>query len=79
MAVDGALAWAEKKADKLSSEQDSVGPYTSHATRVPSDLDPIADGDLPAIVTKPSGGEEAEKESSQGRKEGGNGGTEPKL
>lgn len=40
-AVDGAIAWAEKKADDLSSEKDNVGPYASPATCVPSDLDVI--------------------------------------
>jgi hypothetical protein len=40
-AVDGAIAWAEKKVDGLSSEPDSTG---SQATCVPFDLDPIAGG-----------------------------------
>ncbi len=34
-AVDGAIAWAEKKADDLSSEKDNVGSYASPATCVP--------------------------------------------
>ncbi|KAF1942521.1 hypothetical protein EJ02DRAFT_502778 [Clathrospora elynae] len=51
-AVDGALAWAEKKVEELGSEQDAtVGPYTSPATCMPSDLDVIASGILPAIPT----------------------------
>jgi hypothetical protein len=48
-AVDGAIAWAERKADKLSTEQDTTGPYTSPATCMPSDLDVIASGILPAM------------------------------
>lgn len=50
-AVDGAIAWAEKKADDLSSESDSTGPYTSPATCMQSDLDPIAGGIVPAMPT----------------------------
>ncbi|CAO2654325.1 Nn.00g110580.m01.CDS01 [Neocucurbitaria sp. VM-36] len=52
VAVDGALAWAEKKTDELSAEEDSTGPYTSPATCVPSDLDAIASGILPAMPTQ---------------------------
>lgn len=48
-AVDGALAWAEEKVEKLGSEHDNTGPYASPATCVPSDLDPIASGVLPAM------------------------------
>ncbi|KAI4634048.1 uncharacterized protein J4E87_001217 [Alternaria ethzedia] len=48
-AVDGAIAWAEKKVDKLGAEQDTTGPYTSPATCMPSDLDAIASGILPAL------------------------------
>lgn len=51
-AVDGALTWAEKKSEELSLEQDSTGPYTSPATCVPSDLDAIANGILPAMPTE---------------------------
>ena len=51
-AVDGAIAWAEKKADALSSESDRTGPYTSPATCVPSDLDPIASGALSAVLNE---------------------------
>jgi hypothetical protein len=49
-AVEGALTWAEKKVDKLSAEeeQESTGPYTSAAC-MPSDLDVIASGILPAM------------------------------
>jgi hypothetical protein len=47
--VGGAIAWTEKKVDDLSSEADSIGPYTSQATCVPSDLDPIASGVLAAM------------------------------
>ncbi|KAH5683181.1 hypothetical protein HBI21_037280 [Parastagonospora nodorum] len=49
---DGAIAWAEKKADQLSSGSDSTGPYTSPATCAPSDLDPIASGVLPAMLVQ---------------------------
>lgn len=48
-AVDGVVSWAEKKVDELSSEPDSIGPYTSLATCMPSDLDAIATGVLPAM------------------------------
>jgi len=48
-AVDSAIAWAEQKVDKLSAEQDTTGPYTSPATCMPSDLDAIASGILPAL------------------------------
>ena len=50
-AVDGALTWAEKKVDQMSSgeEHEITGPYTSPATCVPSDLDVIANGILPAM------------------------------
>ncbi|KAH6864735.1 hypothetical protein BKA58DRAFT_231423 [Alternaria rosae] len=47
--VDGAIAWAEQKIDKLSAEQDTTGPYASPATCMPSDLDAIASGILPAM------------------------------
>ncbi|KAI4670754.1 uncharacterized protein J4E88_009847 [Alternaria novae-zelandiae] len=48
-AVDCAIAWAEQKVDKLSAEQDTTGPYASPATCMPSDLDAIASGILPAL------------------------------
>jgi len=48
-AVDSAIAWAEQKVDKLSAEQDTTGPYASPATCMPSDLDAIASGILPAL------------------------------
>ena len=48
-AVDGALAWAEQKVDKLGAEQDTTGPYASPATCMPFDLDAIASGILPAL------------------------------
>ncbi|KAH8727858.1 hypothetical protein GQ44DRAFT_648163 [Phaeosphaeriaceae sp. PMI808] len=48
-AVDGAIAWAEKKVDKLASATESTGPYDSPATCAPSDLDVIASGVLPAM------------------------------
>lgn len=49
MAVDGALEWAEKKAEQLGEETDDTGPYASPATCAPTDLDPIASGVLPAM------------------------------
>ncbi|KAI4914642.1 hypothetical protein J4E90_004673 [Alternaria incomplexa] len=48
-AVDSAIAWAGQKVDKLSAEQDTTGPYASPATCMPSDLDAIASGILPAL------------------------------
>ncbi|KAI4688382.1 hypothetical protein J4E81_007978 [Alternaria sp. BMP 2799] len=48
-AVDSAIAWAEQKVDKLGAEQDTTGPYASPATCMPSDLDAIASGILPAL------------------------------
>lgn len=52
-AVDEAVAWAEKKADKLSAEEGGVGPYASPATCIQtSDLDAIASGVLPAMPSQ---------------------------
>jgi hypothetical protein len=67
-AVDGAFAWAEKKAEKLSSAPDSTGPYTSQATCAPSDLDPIASGVLATMGTQGTGGtnRSMEKQGTQG-------------
>jgi hypothetical protein len=63
VAVDGAIAWAEKKAEELSLESDKNGPYTSPATCAPSDLDPIASGALLIMSTpKKATDEEATKE-----------------
>ncbi|KAF2027231.1 hypothetical protein EK21DRAFT_91663 [Setomelanomma holmii] len=61
VAVDAAIAWAERKVDDLSSEADSTGPYTSPATCVPSDLDAIASGVLPAMPTQDPNGKNSEK------------------
>jgi hypothetical protein len=47
---EGAFTWAETKVDNLSSESDCTGPYTSQATCVISDLDPIASGVLAAMA-----------------------------
>jgi hypothetical protein len=52
VAVDGAVAWAEKKVEELTSEGDSTGPYTSPATCAPSDMDVIASGVLPGMPTE---------------------------
>ena len=49
-AIQGAVAWTEKKADELVSKDDSTGPYASPATCAVSDLDPIASGILPAAM-----------------------------
>ncbi|USP79969.1 hypothetical protein yc1106_07243 [Curvularia clavata] len=51
-AADNALSWAEKKAVFLHSEKEKVGPYSSPATCMLSDLDAIANGILPAMPTK---------------------------
>ncbi|KAI1549232.1 hypothetical protein PtrCC142_003766 [Pyrenophora tritici-repentis] len=48
-AVDDALTWAENKVDGLHPGQESAGPYTSPATCMPSDLDVIASGLMPAV------------------------------
>jgi hypothetical protein len=50
-AIDSAITWAETKAESLSAEQDSTGPYASPATCMPSDIDVIASGILPAMST----------------------------
>jgi hypothetical protein len=49
-AIQGAVAWTEKKADDLVSKEDSTGPYASPATCAVSDLDPIGSGILPAAM-----------------------------
>lgn len=49
-AVSDAVAWTEAKVEKLSAKrEDGVGPYGSLSTCAPSDLDPIAQGVLPAL------------------------------
>ncbi|KAF2134520.1 hypothetical protein P153DRAFT_352507 [Dothidotthia symphoricarpi CBS 119687] len=48
--VHDVVAWTEKKAEELSAEVDSTGPYTSPATCAPSDFDPIASGMLPVMA-----------------------------
>lgn len=49
-ALEDVVIWAEKKAEKLSEEnEEGVGPYGSPATCIPSDLDPIASGVMPAM------------------------------
>jgi len=67
--VDGALAWTEEKADKLSSEQDSARPYTSPATCAPSDFNPIAGGVLATITVEVSNEEGAERRNNGGCKD----------
>ncbi|EUC51414.1 hypothetical protein COCMIDRAFT_204 [Bipolaris oryzae ATCC 44560] len=51
-AVGDVLAWAEKKVGSLDSEKGGAGPYDSPATCMPSDLDAIASGILPAMPSK---------------------------
>lgn len=67
-AVDTAIAWAETKVESLSPEHDSTGPYTSPATCMPSDLDAIASGILPAmpIARQYDGGVDDEKKEAKG-------------
>lgn len=67
--VDGAIAWAEKKADQLSSKSDSTGPYTSPATCAPSDLDPIASGVLPAMLVQEKADQEGPTRKHTGNNE----------
>lgn len=71
-AVDGALAWAEKKVDELSAEKESTGPYTSPATCMPSDFDPIAGGMLPAMQPEPSPEMKVEQGQKNDQEKGGN-------
>jgi hypothetical protein len=61
--VDGAFAWAEKKVEELSAESDSTGPYTSQATCVPSDLDPIASGVLGPILSRNDTGDSKQEQT----------------
>lgn len=67
-AVDTAIAWAETKVESLSAEHDSTGPYTSPATCMPSDLDAIASGILPAmpIARQYDGGVDDDKKEAKG-------------
>jgi hypothetical protein len=52
VAVEGAVAWAEKKVEELGSKTDNTGPYASPATCAPSDMDPISSGVLPAMPSQ---------------------------
>ena len=58
----------------MSSEQDSVGPYTSPAMCVPSDLDVIASGVLPAMPDQqpPDNDHEGEVKDEQEKKKNDN-------
>lgn len=74
-AISGAVAWAEKKVDQLTSEDNNgVGPYASPATCIPSDLDPISSGVLPAMEatganeSKPDGSTESDTNVNDGKK-----------
>ncbi|KAF2640295.1 hypothetical protein P280DRAFT_526603 [Massarina eburnea CBS 473.64] len=52
-AVTEAVAWADKKVDKLSeTNEDGTGPYGSPATCAPSDFDVIATGVLPGMLSE---------------------------
>jgi hypothetical protein len=73
-AVEEAVEWVERKFDELGAKnEDGVGPYASPATCVPSGLDPIASGILPAMEaeksmedhSEASEGEEPIKEGSE--------------
>jgi hypothetical protein len=71
-AVGSALAWAETKVEALNSESDRTGPYTSAATCVPSDLDPIASGiPLPAVTTQKEKEMDEHEQSEANREESG--------
>jgi hypothetical protein len=75
-AVDSAITWAETKAESLSAEQDSTGPYASPATCMPSDLDVIASGILPAMSTarQYDGGVDDEKKEAESSEKSGKAG-----
>jgi len=70
------MTWAEKKVDNLNPRQESAGPYTSPATCMPSDLDVIANGLMPAMQStgqdsaKNDSAEEKDKENKQKTKQG---------
>jgi hypothetical protein len=58
--IDHAVSWVEKKADALSVEDEhGIGPYASPATCVPSSLDPIASGIIPAVEAETSKGQKS--------------------
>ncbi|KAF1916253.1 hypothetical protein BDU57DRAFT_516246 [Ampelomyces quisqualis] len=71
VAVDGAITWAEKKVEKLGSNTDNTGPYTSPATCAPSDLDPIASGVLPAMSLQRDDDTKAPEEKNNNNEEEG--------
>jgi hypothetical protein len=64
--VEEVIAWAERKIEKLVAESDETGPYTSHATCAPSDLDPIGSGVLAAV---PAHGSQKTDEMSRKKSE----------
>lgn len=65
--VEEVIAWAEKKVEKLGAETDDEGPYTSHATCAPSDLDLIGSGVLAAVPAQESKRlEESSRKESEG-------------
>lgn len=54
-AVTEAVAWVENKANAMAEEKvDGRGPYSSPGTCAPSDLDVIATGVLPAMLSQES-------------------------
>lgn len=63
--VEEVFAWAEEKVEKLGAQKDDAGPYTSHATIAPSDLDPIGSGLLAAVPQQ-----ERKSAHVSGRKQG---------
>lgn len=63
-AVNEAVVWAERKAENLSQEE-GAGPYASPATCMPSDLDAIASGILPAVPSQEIVEREAEREMQE--------------
>jgi len=70
------MTWAEKKVDNLNPGQESSGPYTSPATCMPSDLDVIASGLMPAMQsigqdsTKNDSTNEKDEQNKQRTKQG---------
>lgn len=65
--IDEAIEWTEKKVDELTvDKEEGVGPYASPATCVPSELDPIASGVMPAMEAEKSK-ENAEQEAEKSR------------
>ena len=64
-AVDDAMSWAENKASAVHLDKENIGPYNSPATCMPSDLDAIANGILPAMPNKSQRDESLEKQGKE--------------